>query len=157
MQALDECPGRDARLTAALLTGFILPLALFACVAGVVLHAQLVNHHDSIPPEMLLVPCGIVSLALYVVCAVAMMISTELLVLFGTPTVGRLLAGAVLPGGLAGWVVLDWAQVSRNGFPLWIVAAIALVPVIFWQGSLLAWWWLARWLTRRRQSRADSG
>lgn len=149
-------PDRDARLIAALLTSFILPLALFACVAGVVLHAQLVNHDDSIPPEMLLVPYGIVSLALYVVCSVTMIISTELLALFGTPTVGRLLAGALLPGGLASWVVLDWAQLSRNGFPPWIVVATALVPVIFWQGSLLAWWWLARWLTQRRQSPADN-
>lgn len=156
MHAADARPDRDARLTASLLTGFILPLALFACVASVVLHAQLVNHDDSIPPEMLLLPCGIVSLALYVVCAVAIIISTELLALFGTPTVGRLLAGALLPGGLASWVVLDWAQLSRNGFPLWIVVATALVPVLVWQVLLLAWWRLAKWLTRRRQSPADS-
>jgi hypothetical protein len=149
-------PDRDARLIAALLTSFILPLALFACVAGVVLHAQFVNHDDAIPPQMLLLSCGIVSLGLYVVCSVTLIISTELLALFGTPTVGRLLAGALLPGGLASGVVLDWAQPSRNDFPPWLVLLSALVPVLVWQVLLLAWWRLAEWLTRRRQSPADS-
>jgi len=151
MQTEQEPPTPGIRLAAALLVGAAPALALFAGAVAVIVHEALAPSPDNLPgslaslASLALGAAALVSMAVYFGCAVAMIITVELLALFGNPTAWRVHGWALLPGVASMSIVLDGVTSWRHHG----VMATALACLLAWQVLLRLWWHVATRLARR--------